>query len=167
MSKAGVKLLRAIRFDASDTAVYDVAAAQGEWAVSGAFAFVAEDPASLKGKAKQAFANGFLGVTSFGRSTFVVVSEAASEDRDQLVYRLARHFVERYQAPDIDAALPAAEDEVAFAAGLAEGQPINTVLTVRRVVGGDGGIREEFRSIRPPSGEPMHARVWTVENDEA
>jgi len=163
---SGTKLLRTIRFDASDAAVYDVAAAEGEWAVSGAFAFANDDPATLKGKSKQAFANGFLGVTSFGRSTFAIVSEARSEDRDELVYRLARHFVEQYGAPEIDAALAAAEEEVAFAAGLAADQPINTVLTVRRIAGGDGEIKEEFRVIRPPSGEPMHARVWTVENDE-
>lgn len=166
MSMASLKLLRTIRFDASDMAVYDVAAAEGEWAVSGAFAFADEDVATLQGRARQAFANGFLGVTSFGRSTFVVVAEAPSEDRDELVYRLARHFVERYGAPDIEAALPVAQAEVAFAADLAVGQPINTVLTVRRVAGGEAGIREEFRTIRPPSGEPMHARVWMVENDE-
>lgn len=161
-----MKLLRTIRFDASDEAVFDVAAAEGEWAVSGAFAFANDDPATFKGKSKQAFANGFLGVASFGRSTFAVVCHAESADRDELVYRLARHFVERYGAPDIDAALPAAEEEVAFAAGLAADQPVNTVLTVRRVAGREDGIKEEFRTIRPPSGEPMHARVWTVDSDE-
>ncbi|HRY06183.1 MAG TPA: DUF6505 family protein [Hyphomicrobiaceae bacterium] len=166
MSRTRLKLLRTIRFDASDAAVYDVAAPDGEWAISGAFAFANDDPATLTGKTRQAFANGFLGMTSFGRSTFAVVSEARYEDRDELVDRLARHFVEQYGAPDIDAALPVAEGEVAFAVGLAADQPINTVLTVRRIVGGNGEIKEEFRTIRPPSGEPMHARVWTVENDE-
>lgn len=166
MSAPGLKLLRTIRFDSSDTAVYDVAAGEGEWAVSGAFAFANDDPTTFKGKTRQAFANGFLGVASFGRSTFAVVSEARSEDRGEIAYRLARHFVERYGAPDIEAALAAAEEEVAFAVGLAADQPINTVLTVRRIAGQDGSIKEEFRTIRPPSGEPMHARVWTVENDE-
>ncbi len=162
-----MKLLRTIRFDASDTAVFEVAASEGEWAVSGAFAFANDDPATFKGKTRQAFANGFLGVPSFGRSTFAVVSEAKIEEREELVYRLARHFVECCGAPDIDAALPVAEDEVAFAAGLAADQPVNTVLTVRRVAGGEDGIREEFRTIRPPSGEPMHTRVWTIESDDA
>lgn len=166
MSMSRLQLLRTIRFDASDMKVYDVAAVEGEWAISGAFAFAEVDAGTLQGKAKQAFANGFLGVASLGRSTFVVVAEARSEDRDELVYRLARHFVERYGAPDIEAALQVAQDEVAFAADLAAGQPINTVLTVRRVADGEAGIREEFRTIRPPSGEPMHARVWTVESDE-
>ena len=64
------------------------------------------------------------------------------------------------------AALPAAEAEVGFAQSLADGQPINTVLTVRRVRGDDGVIREEFRTIRPPTGEPLHTRIWTIENDE-
>lgn len=162
----GLKLLRTIRFDASDSAVYAAAAAEGEWAVSGAFEFSSVESGDLKGKTRQAFANGFLGVASFGRSTFAVVCEADAQERDEVVWRLARHFVERYGAPDMEAALPAAEDEVAFAVGLAAEQPINTVLTVRRVAGADGTIREEFRTIRPPSGEPMHARVWTVDDDE-
>ncbi len=160
------KLLRTIRFDASDTAVFEAAAEEAEWAVSGAFSYANEDPATFKGKIKQAFSNGFLGVTSFGRSTFAVVCEAKASDRDEVVYRLARHFVDMYGAPDVEAALPVVEDEVAFAQGLAADQPINTVLTVRRYLDADGAIKEEFRTIRPPSGEPMHARVWTVENDE-
>lgn len=162
-----MKLLRTIRFDASDTAVFDVAAAEGEWAVSGAFVFANDDPTGFKGKTKQAFANGFLGVPSFGRSTFAIVGDAKDEEMGELAYHLARNFVERCGAPSIDAALPVANEEVAFAAGLAADQPVNTVLTVRRTVSADGGIKEEFRTIRPPSGERMHARVWTFESDDA
>lgn len=166
MSAPHVKLLRTISFDQSDRAVYDLAAADGEWAVSGAFAFADSDLSAIKGKPRQAFANGFLGLNSFGRSTFAVVCEATADDRNEAAYRLARHFVERYGAPDVETALPVADSEIDFAAGLADGQPINTVLTVRRIAGADGGIKEEFRTIRPPSGEPMHARVWTVDQDE-
>lgn len=166
MTGAASKLLRTIRFDQSDTAVFERAAEEGEWAVSGAFAFANDEPALFKGKTKQAFANGFLGVSSFGRSTFAVVAAATAQDRDELVFRLARHFVADYGAPDLEAALPAAEEEVAFAEGLAAGQAINTVLTVRRFVDASGAIKEEFRTIRPPTGEPMHARIWTVESDD-
>ena len=149
-----------------DCAVYAVAAAPEEWAVSGAFAFADLEADALTGKTRQAFANGFLGVESFGRSTFVTVSDATARDRDDIVLRMAHHFVEVYGAPDVEAALPAAEAEVGFAQSLADGQPINTVLTVRRVRGDDGVIREEFRTIRPPTGEPLHTRIWTIENDE-
>ena len=166
MSEQKIKLLRVIRFDRSDAAVFEAMAEADEWAVSGAFAFAHLDAAELSGKTRQAFANGFLGTASFGRSTFVVIGEANAADRDEIVYRLARHFVTHYGAPDLDAALPAAEEEVAFAQSLARDQPINTVLTVRRVLSADGTIKEEFRTIRPPAGEPLHARIWTIENDD-
>ena len=64
-----MKLLRTIAFDGSDVRVFDRAAAPGEWAVSGAFQFVDLAPAAVTGKLRQAFANGFLGVSSSGRST--------------------------------------------------------------------------------------------------
>lgn len=161
-----VKLLRTIRFDSSDDRVYEHAAAAGEWAVSGAFAFAGLDEAQLVGKTRQAFANGFLGVQSFGRSTFVTVAEASEADCDEVAYRLAVHFVERYGAPDVEAALPAAEAELAFSRELADGAPINTVLTLRRVRDASGEIREELRKIRPPAAEPQHARIWTSEPDD-
>lgn len=166
MTDGAIKLLRTIRFDASDDAVYTGAASDGEWAVSGAFAFSGLPPGDLVGKTRQAFANGFLGLESFGRSTFVVVGEASQDDRTEIIYRLARHFVTEYAAPSIEAALPSASEEVDFAVSLAAGQPINTVLTVRRVRRDDGTINEEFRTIRPPAGEPLHARIWTIDQDE-
>src|SRR5262249_15189795 len=57
-----MKLLKTIRFDASDERVFDLAAAPDEWAVSGALAFAGAAPNSLTGKSRQAFANGFLGL---------------------------------------------------------------------------------------------------------
>ena len=162
-----MKLLRTIRFDASDERVYEIAAAPGEWAVSGAFAFADVGADALIGKTRQAFANGFLGVASFGRSTFARVAEANEADRAEIEQRLADHFVTRYGAPSREAALPAAREEVDFAAELAEGAPINTVFTVRRTRAPDGATKEEFRTIRPPAGEPMHARIWTVVDDDA
>ncbi|MGH6816614.1 MAG: DUF6505 family protein [Hyphomicrobiaceae bacterium] len=160
-----IKLLRTIRFDASDTHVFDVAAEPAEWAVSGAFAFAAVTPETLVGKTRQAFANGFLGVASFGRSTFATVGEAHPEDRDTIESRLAQHFVEHYGAPGFDVALGAAREEVEFIVDLCREAPINTVFTVRRTHAPDGQIKEEFRIIRPPTAEPVHARIWTVEPD--
>ena len=66
---------RTVRFDISDTRIYETAAAPDEWAVSGAFAFAGVDSETLVGKARQAFVRGFLGTTSFGWSTFVTVAE--------------------------------------------------------------------------------------------
>jgi hypothetical protein len=160
------KLLRTISFDVSDTYVFELAAAD-EWAVSGAFEFANLEPGEITGKMRQAFANGFLGVSSFGRSTFATVAQAHSADRDEIEYRLAQHFVARYGAPDRETALPAARAELDFISDLVRDAPINTVFTVRRFHDASGAIKEEFRTIRPPAGEPMHARVWKVEPDDA
>ena len=77
------KLLRAISLDASDTYVFERAAAAGEWVVSGAFMFWDSDARSLEGRAKQAFRAGFLGLTSFGWSTLAVVVDATDAERDR------------------------------------------------------------------------------------
>jgi hypothetical protein len=161
------KLLRTIRFDDSDARVFDLAAEPGEWAVSGAFEFAALAPEAVTGRARQAFANGFLGLASFGRSTFATVGEATDFDLAQVERRLAEHLVTRYGAPTIEAAFPAAGDEIRFVLELTKDSPINTVFTVRRRLDGKGAIREELRTIRPPSGAPQHARIWTVEDDPA
>lgn len=157
------KLLRTIRFDDSDTHVFDVAAEAGEWALSGAFEFGALEPDQMKGKVRQGFANGFLGLASFGRSTFATVGEIEDVDIAQIERRLAEHFVARYGAPSLEAAFPVAGDEIQFVLDLCKDVPINTVFTVRRTLDNKGRIKEEFRQIRPPSGEPQHARIWTVE----
>jgi hypothetical protein len=160
-----VKLLRTIRFDSSDERVFETAAGPDEWAVSGAFAFAHLAPEEVTGKARQGFANGFLGVASWGRSTFATVSEANDADANEIIHRLAQYFITAYGAPSIEAALPAAREEVDFVRELCREVPINSVFTVRRVHAPDGRIKEEFRTIKAPTGEPQHARIWTVEPD--
>jgi hypothetical protein len=160
-----MKLLRTILFDNTDERVFEVAAQPDEWAVSGAFAFTDLAPAEVAGKTRQAFANGFLGVESFGRSTFAVVAEAKPGTCEEIEARLAEHLVTHYGAPELAAALPAAREEVEFIVELCRDVLINTVFTVRRTFDAAGRIREEFRTITPPTGEPRHARIWTVEPD--
>ncbi|HET6519674.1 MAG TPA: DUF6505 family protein [Geminicoccaceae bacterium] len=155
-----MRLPRTIRFDDSDERVFERAAAPDEWAVSGAFAFADADPAAVTGGARQAFANGFLGTASFGWSTFVAVAGIAPDEFEQVVRALAAHFVARYGAPGIAAALPVARAEAEFAAGLCDGHPVNTLLAVERAFGPDG-IRERFRAIERPRA-PAHARIWTI-----
>jgi hypothetical protein len=151
-----VKLLRTIRLDPSDTFVFERAAEPGEWAVSGGFVFVDADPGQLTGKARAAFRGGFLGVDSLGWSTLVQIVEASEEDRAAVVDALARRLVERFGAPDLGAARPAAEEEVAFAASLTE-HPPDTLIAVHRTRE-DGAIRETFRTLRPRQGEkPLRA----------
>lgn len=162
-----LKFLSTIRFDASDENVFERAAEPGEWVVSGAFAFVGQDDAgALTGKARQAFANGFLGLGSFGRSTFASVAEMTQAQRDEAEAALVRHLVSDHGAPGEEAALPAAREEMNFVADLCMESLINTVFTVRRHFDDDGGIREEFRTIQAPSAQPMHSRIWNVVDDE-
>ena len=160
-----MKFLRVIRFDRSDEHAFERAAPPDEWAVSGGFEFSNVGPSDLIGKTRQAFANGFLGVPSFGRSTFAVVGDMNETERDEVTDSLARHFVDAYGAPDVETALPVARDEVKFVFDLCSEKPVNTVFTVRRVLE-DGQVREEFREITPPS-EPRHARIWEVAEDDA
>ena len=101
-----MKLARTIRFDESDLNVFEHPAEADEWAVSGAFAFSNWTEDLLTGKARQAFANGWLGLESFGRATFVAVAQIETAEFDAQVERLAAHFVEVYGAPDLAAARP-------------------------------------------------------------
>jgi len=147
-----MKLLRTIRFDASDPFVFDKAAEPGEWAVSGAFAFTCGDPAKLQGRARSAFRAGFLGLASLGRSTLVQIVEAHESDREVAVSILAAQLVAHFGAPDGRAARVAAEEEIDFAAPAP-----GAVIAVTRCHEQDA-IRETFRTLHPREG--VHARVF-------
>jgi len=152
-----LRLPRTIRMDGTDPMVFEQAAEPGEWAVPGAFVFADAEPGSLSGKRAQAFANGFLGLESFGWSTFVSVATATPAEVKAATGRLAEHFVAAYAAPSLDAALAAARDEVAFAASLCD-HPVGTVLSVQRQLT-DDGVRESFRAL-PAAGERIAASIW-------
>ncbi len=142
-----MKALRAIRFDESDANVFRAAAEPGEWCISGGFAFADLTPEDLTGKLRQEFANGWLGLETFGRTTFVAVAEIAEAERDAAVMRLAAHFAGDYGAPSIEAALPVARAEIDYAVALCEEHKPNTLLVVERNLE-DNGIREAFRVIQ-------------------
>ncbi len=154
---------RVIRLDESDPRIFERAAEPGEWAVPGAFAFADADAGSLTGKRLQAFARGFLGTRSFGRTTLVEVATIDAADYDAVVERLALHFITDYGAPDLDAALPAAREEAEFAAGLCD-YKTHTLLAVERELG-EEGVVERFRAIIP-SRVPNHAQIWSIEEEE-
>lgn len=159
------KLPRTIRLDPSDLHVFERAAAEGEWAISGAFVFLAEDPALLTGKRRQAFASGFLGLGDLGWSTFVTVSSATEAEVEATVQALATHLERTFGAPSRAEALDAARTEVDFARELCAEHPVNTLLAVRRELSDDGGIREGFRVVEPPRGK-SHARIWDLVADD-
>src|ERR1700687_3181521 len=138
---------RTIRLDPSDTLVFERAAEPGEWAVSGAFVFWNQDPTNLGQKQRVALRSGFLGIDSLGWSTLAIVTEATEADRHAMVERLARQLLEKFGAPDLEAARLVADEEVVFAASLCN-HPPQTLLAVQRSVE-DGEIRERFRTLKP------------------
>lgn len=154
---------RTIRLDATDAQVFEQAAEPGEWAVSGSFAFADSGPGDLAGKRRVAFRSAFLGTHSFGWSTFVSVSDIDAEAYEAVIRRLAEHFVARYGAPSVEAALPVARAEAEFAASLAAEHRVNMLLAVEREME-EGGIRERFRVLPPPR-EADHAKIWALVPD--
>jgi len=154
-----VKLLRTIRLDPSDTFVFEKAAEPGEWAVPGAFAFAHLDATRLEGRARAAFRSGFLGIDSLGWSTLVQIVEASEEDRVAAIEVLAQRLVERFGAPDLATARPAAEEEIAFTASLSE-HPKGMLVALSRKYEG-GAIREAFRTLTPAVGpKPLRAYAF-------
>ncbi|MEL7347015.1 MAG: DUF6505 family protein [Pseudomonadota bacterium] len=142
------KLARTLRFDDSDLNVFETAAEPDEWAVSGAFAFSDATEDMLTGKTRQAFANGWLGLESFGRATFVAVSQIEPAEYEAQIDRLAAHFVEVWGAPDHAAARPVAAEELAFMASICADHTPNTLLVVERKLV-ETGVSEGFRAIAP------------------
>ena len=139
---------RVIRLDDSDLNVFETAADIGEWAISGAFAFSDWSEADLTGKPRQAFANGWLGLDSFGHSTFVAVAPITDAELATLTKSLAQHFVDRFGAPSLEAALPVAAQEIRQMQDMCEDHAANTLMVVERTLE-DVGIREKFRVIQP------------------
>lgn len=134
-----------VRLDDSDAQIYERVADAGEWAIPGAFVFSSLDPEALAGGMARAFASGFLGLASFGWSTLVEVAEMPDGEFETLTNSLALHFVARYGAPDVTAALPIARQELDFARGLCD-YPPGTIIAVERELDADG-IRERFRVV--------------------
>ena len=161
-----LKLPRTIRLDPSDTFVFARAAEPGEWAVSGAFVFWNQDLATLDQKQRVALRSGFLGIDSLGWSTLAIVTEASQAERQAMIERLADQLMEKFGAPDIEAARSAAGEEVAFAASLCD-HPAQTLLAVQRSIE-NGEIRERFRTLKPRQGAAdadrlhAHASAFTL-----
>ena len=139
-------LARAIHFDESDMNVYHAPARTGEWCITGGFEFSNWTEDDLAGKARQAFSNGWLGIETFGRVTFVATTRIEQPEIDRLVTDLARHFVDIYGAPSIEAATPVAREEINQMLDLCAEHAPNTVMTIARELG-EAGVRESIRII--------------------
>lgn len=143
-----MQLARAIHFDESDTRVFANAARTGEWCIPGGFEFSNWTEADLVGKARQAFSNGWFGLETSGRVTFVAVTQIEATEVETLTDALAQHFVTYYGAPDVDTARPVATEEIRHMLDLCDEHYANTLLTVARELT-PTGVREAFRVIEP------------------
>lgn len=143
-----MKLARTIRLDESDDNVFRQAASSGEWAISGGFAFSNLSEDDLSGKTRQEFANGWLSLDSFGRATFAAVTVITEQEFQELIDRLAAHFVEYYGAPNIDAARPVAAEELEQMRAMCEDHDDNTIVMISRSLT-DTGIHESYRFSAP------------------
>jgi len=160
-----MKFPRCIRLDASDLNIYARAAEPGEWVVPGGFAYADCDPEKLERKARLAFHSAWLGTESFGHGTLAEVTEIDPAGFERVIERLARHFVESYGAPNLEAARPAARAEAEEAAALCQHE-IHSLLTLEREMT-EAGVVERFRTIAPARAQD-HAKVWEIvpEDDE-
>lgn len=147
-----MKIARAIHFDESDTNVFHSPARTGEWCISGGFEFSNWSEADLTGKARQAFSNGWLGLETFGRVTFVAVTRIEEAEVETLTMGLAHHFVAVYGAPSIEAAVPVARDEISHMADLCDDHDPNTLMTVARELS-EAGVKESYRTIATQDAE--------------
>ena len=147
-----MKFARTITLDESDSRIFETCATPGEWAISGTFEFSNLKEEQIEGKQKQAFTNGWMGLTTFGRSTFVGVTSILDEEYNNLITILANKFVKDYGAPNINTAIPVAKEEIEFMNSICEEHPDNTLLMVSREIT-PKGIREKFRHIQANDAE--------------
>ena len=143
-----MKLARAIHFDDSDTRVYPVSARTGVWCISGGFEFSNWTETDLVGKARQAFSNGWFGLETAGRVTFIAITQIEPDEIETITDLLAQHFVTRYGAPDAAAARPVAAEEIRHMLELCDDHDPNVLLTVARELT-PSGVHEAFRVIQP------------------
>ncbi|CUJ36992.1 DUF6505 family protein [Cognatishimia activa] len=141
-----MKLAIATHLDDSDTRVFSKHARTGEWCIAGGFEFSNWAEGDLVGKARQAFSNGWFGIETGGRVTFVAVTTVTTAEVQRLTDQLAQHFVTYYGAPDVEAARPVAAEEITQMAELCEEHTDGTLLTLSRDLT-ETGVRESYRAI--------------------
>ncbi|MEM9249470.1 MAG: DUF6505 family protein [Pseudomonadota bacterium] len=162
---AQTKLARAIHLDESDRNVFFSPARTGEWAIAGGFEFSDWTGPELTGKARQAFSNGWLGLETFGRVTFVAVTRIEAQELAALETALARHFVDIYGAPSLEAARGVAAEELRHMVELCEEHDPNTLLAIHRDLT-EAGVREQYRAIKGDAADLMQFAVH-VSDDES
>ena len=162
---SALRLLRAVRFDATDERVFPAAAAEGEWLVTGSLLWAGIAPERLERKMRLAFAQGFLGIESFGFASFAAAAPIEPDAARALEEGLADRLLERMGAPDRATAARAAAELLADSAALARDLPKGALLAIeRRIDPETGGVAERIRKLEAPPG--LHARVFEIAVEE-
>lgn len=155
--------LRSVQLDRSDEHIYQRPAQPGEWTVPGSFALWDLTPQSSAGPGAQAFRHGFVGTESFGHTTLVVTATIDEVALEAIRQRVIQHLMERYGAPDADAASPIAEEEIRFTMELCD-HPPGTLIAVERSFGPQG-VEEQYRVFKPDASAHEQIKLWGCEAD--
>ena len=158
-----MKLAKTIQLDVSDTHVFERPAEVGEWAITGTFAFVDSDPSNWSSKQQLAFRTSWLGIGSFGHSTFVQVVEMSTPEYEQLIQTLSAYLADAYNAPSQEAAQQAAQQEIDDMVAMCD-HPSGTLISIERSIA-DQDITEKT-SVLAPSGSSSHAKIWDIVEDD-
>ena len=153
-----MKFAKTIRFDKSDLNVFENASEEAEWAISGAFEFSNDLNENLTGKRKQSFANGFLGLDTFGRSTLVSIVSIDESKKSLILDKLANYFIEKYGAPNLHEAKKVAKEEINFMIDICENHEIGSLMAVSRTLE-DDGIHEKSRRLPKGDACSIHT-IW-------
>lgn len=158
-----MKYAKIIRFDKSDLNIFPQIAEEGELAVVGSFSFFNLNEENLNGKIKQAFSNAFMGIPSFGYSTFITITEVKEDEIEQLKHCLSDCFVKKYGAPSNEHALKAADDEINLMIDLCRAHDKGSLMSISRELTKDG-IKENFRHL-PKAESCAEQNIWTFEEE--
>ena len=158
-----MKLAKTIQLDVSDKHIYEHRANPQEWAIVGTFYYMNSDPNNWSKKNKFAFQSAWLGLTSYGNSTFVQVTEIIEYEYHLIIESLAKYLVERYNAPSIEDAKYASKKEIDDMTALCD-HPPGTLLSVERSLV-ENGIKEKIRVIKPIK-KQRGGKAWSTSQDE-
>ena len=158
-----MKLAKTIQLDVSDTHVFERVAEVGEWAITGTFSFVDIDPSNWTSKQQLAFRTAWLGIGSFGHSTFVQVVEMSNPEYEQAIQTLSKYLTDVYNAPSQETAKSAAQQEIDDMIAMCD-HPPGTLLSIERSIA-EQNITEKT-SVLAPSGSSSHAKIWDIVEDD-
>ena len=157
-----MNLEKTVQLDPSDLRIFERPAAIGEWAIAGTFTFVDSDPVAWSKNQTLAFQSAWLGIGSFGYSTFVQATAISSTEYKQLLLTLTAHLTDHYMAPSLEAATDAAKQEIDDMATLCN-HPPGTLLAIERTI--DGQNITEITRIIEGSEDQKTPQIWATIDD--